>query len=152
MLQAPGQRQQAVAAKAEEQVQRQHHDGGDDDHHDDHDGVVDDLLLAGPHDLLHLARSVAEEFADALEPVLDLREEAGFLAASLSHDTPPFLLGLAMDSMLSAETAILLHLEAVGAVLLVLLGVVVALFALSTRKGNFNSHFRHLLFFCPSGL
>ena len=37
-------------------------------------------------------------------------------------------------------------------VLLVLLGVVVALFALSTRKGNFNSHFRHLLFFCPSGL
>ena len=55
MLQAPGQRQQAVAAKAEEQVQRQHHDGGDDDHHDDHDGVVDDLLLAGPHDLLHLA-------------------------------------------------------------------------------------------------
>ena len=62
--------------------------------------------------------------------------------------------------MLLAEPAVLVHfnsvrivlLEPVGAVLLVLLGVVVALFALSTRKGNFNSHFRHLLFFCPSGL
>lgn len=53
--------------------------------------------------------------------------------------------------MLLAEPAVLVHFNSVRIVLLVLLGVVVALFALSTRKGNFNSHFRHLLFFCPSG-
>ena len=53
---------------------------------------------------------------------------------------PPFLLGLAMDSMLLAETAILLHLEPVRAVLLVLHGVVVALFALSAGQGDFHSH------------
>lgn len=54
--------------------------------------------------------------------------------------------------MLLAEPAVLVHFNSVRIVLLVLLGVVVALFALSTRKGNFNSHFRHLLFFYPSGL
>lgn len=48
--------------------------------------------------------------------------------------------------MLLAEPAVLVHFNSVRIVLLVLLGVVVALFALSTRKGNFNSHFRHLLF------
>lgn len=51
--------------------------------------------------------------------------------------------------MLLAEPAVLVHFNSVRIVLLVLLGVVVALFALSTRKGNFNSHFRHLLFFLP---
>lgn len=43
--------------------------------------------------------------------------------------------------MLFAEAAILLHLEPVGAVLLVLLGVVVALFALRAGKGDLHSHF-----------
>ena len=57
-----------------------------------------------------------------------------------------------MQGVLFTKPAILVHLDSVRIVLLVLLGVVVALFALSTRKGNFNSHFRHLLFFCPSGL
>ena len=53
--------------------------------------------------------------------------------------------------MLLAEPAVLVHFNSVRIVLLVLLGVVVALFALSTRKGNFNSHFRHLLFFALLG-
>ena len=57
-----------------------------------------------------------------------------------------------MQSVLLAELTILVEFDSIRIVLLVLLGVVVALFALSTRKGNFNSHFRHLLFFCPSGL
>ena len=43
--------------------------------------------------------------------------------------------------MLFAEAAILLHLEPVGTVLLVLLGVVVALFALRAGKGDLHSHF-----------
>ena len=51
--------------------------------------------------------------------------------------------------MLSAELAILCHFKSVGVVLLVLLGVVVALFALCTRKGNFNSHFSAPPIFLP---
>ena len=54
--------------------------------------------------------------------------------------------------MLLAEPAVLVHFNSVRIVLLVLLGVVVALFALSTRKGNFNSTFGTSYFFCPSGL
>ena len=50
-----------------------------------------------------------------------------------------------MGSMLLAETAILVHLEPVRAVLLVLHSVVVALFALSAGQCNFHSHcLRHL--------
>ena len=51
--------------------------------------------------------------------------------------------------MLLAESAVLVHFKSVGIVLLVLHGVVVALFAFCTRQCNFNSHFRHLLFSCP---
>ena len=42
--------------------------------------------------------------------------------------------------MLLAETAILLHLETVGIVLLVLLLVVVALLAFGASQGDFDSH------------
>ena len=43
--------------------------------------------------------------------------------------------------MLAAEAAILLHLEPVGAVLFVLLGVVVALFALRAGERDLHSHY-----------
>ena len=42
--------------------------------------------------------------------------------------------------MLFAETAVLLHFQAVRIVLLVLLLVVVALLALGAGQGNFDSH------------
>lgn len=42
--------------------------------------------------------------------------------------------------MLLAEPAVLVHFNSVRIVLLVLLGVVVALFALSAGKGDFHSH------------
>ena len=45
-----------------------------------------------------------------------------------------------MNRVLLAETAVLLHLETIGIVLLVLFLVVVALLALSSSEGDFNSH------------
>ena len=49
-------------------------------------------------------------------------------------------LGFAVKGMLLAETAILLHLETIGVVLLVLRGVVVALLALGAGQSDFNGH------------
>ncbi len=46
-----------------------------------------------------------------------------------------------MKSMLLAEPAVLVHLKSVGVILLVLHGVVVALFAFCTRQSDLNSHF-----------
>ena len=46
-----------------------------------------------------------------------------------------------MDRVLSAEFAVLSHLETIGVVLLVLHGVVVSLLALRTPKGHFYTHF-----------
>lgn len=53
--------------------------------------------------------------------------------------------------MLPAETAVLIHLQPVGCVLLVFHCVVIALFAFGARKCDFNSftvssHMRHLHF------
>ena len=42
--------------------------------------------------------------------------------------------------MLTAEAAILIHLESVGIVFLVLLGLVVSLLALAARQGDLYSH------------
>ena len=47
--------------------------------------------------------------------------------------------------MLLAESAILLHLETIGVILLVLHGVVVSLLALGTSHSDFHAHIRHLL-------
>ena len=59
----------------------------------------------------------------------------------------PFLclLGLGMKGMLSAESAILLHFEAIGIIFLVLHGVVVSLLAFRTSECDFYAHERHLL-------
>ena len=45
-----------------------------------------------------------------------------------------------MSGVLSAESAVLLHLETVGVVLLVLHGVVVSLLALRASHSDFNAH------------
>ena len=50
-----------------------------------------------------------------------------------------------MQSMLAAETAVLVHFKSVRSVLLVLDSVVVALLAFLARESNFDSHYRHLL-------
>ena len=53
-----------------------------------------------------------------------------------------------MDSVLLAESAILLHFETVGVVLLVFHGVVVSLLALRASQCDFHAHYRHLLNHC----
>ena len=50
-----------------------------------------------------------------------------------------------MDSVLLAESAILLHLETIGVVLLVFHAVVVSLLALRASQCDFHAHYRHLL-------
>ena len=50
------------------------------------------------------------------------------------------LLGFSVESVLSAESAVLVELYSVRRVLLVLHGVVVTLFALCAGKSNFDSH------------
>ena len=51
--------------------------------------------------------------------------------------------------MLLAEPAVLVHFNSVRIVLLVLLGVVVALFALRAGKGDLHSHFSAPPIFLP---
>ena len=50
------------------------------------------------------------------------------------------LLRLVVSSVLSAESAVLLHFETVGVILLVLHGVVVSLLALGASQSDFNAH------------
>jgi hypothetical protein len=59
-----------------------------------------------------------------------------------------FLLGLSVKRVFPAESAVFVHFESVGCVLLVLHGVVVALFALRTSKGDLHSHFGTSVFYC----
>ena len=46
-----------------------------------------------------------------------------------------------MHGVLSAESAVLLHFETIGVILLVLHGVVVSLLALVASQSHFNAHF-----------
>ena len=50
------------------------------------------------------------------------------------------LLSLVVNGVLSAESAVLLHFETVGIVLLVLHGIVVSLLALGASQSDFNAH------------
>ena len=50
------------------------------------------------------------------------------------------LLRLVVDSVLLAESAILLHLKTIGVILLVFHSVVVSLLALGASQSDFNTH------------
>ena len=99
-----------------------------------HQSVLQYLLGSGPNDLLQLAAELTEVLADlapgSLEPVF-LFDFCHFGAS---------LLGLVVSGVLSAESAVLLHLETVGVILLVLHGVVVSLLALGASQSDFNAH------------
>ena len=101
---------------------------------DDH-GVLQNLLGGGPDDLLQFAAQLTEVLGNlapgSLEPV--------FLF-DFSHELRASLLGLVVDGVLLAESAILLHLETVGVILLVLHGVVVSLLALRASQSDFHAH------------
>ena len=95
--------------------------------------ILDDLRRGGLYDFLQLASHLAEPAA----PIL-LGD-----VLFLSHDEIPFLaslLGLRVDRVLSAEGAVLLHLQTVRVVLLVLDRVVVSLLALVAAQGDLYAH------------
>ena len=82
---------------------------------------------------------------------------AGYTPVSYTHlhDVHPFYsvkitasLRLGMDSVLLAESAILLHFQTIGVILFVLHGVVVSLLAFVASERDLHSHCRHLLNFC----
>ena len=97
--------------------------------------ILQHLLRGGPNDLLQLAAQLTEELAGlapgSLEPV--------FLF-DFSHEMRASLLGLVVSGVLSAESAVLLHLETIGVILLVLHGVVVSLLALGASQSDFHAH------------
>ena len=106
-----------------------HNDTGNDDQ-----GVLCHLLGGRPHHLLQLALQLAEVSGDgtpgSLEPVL---------LFNFCH-CPFSLLGLVVNRVLLAESAVLLHFETVGIVLLVLHSVVVSLLALGASQSDFHAH------------
>ena len=137
----------------------------DHDNADDHDHrVVYGLLGSGPHDLLELALHLAEPTGDTLEKaglfvllglLVRLRGLGSGLGVSaglfdllvVRHSVSPFFLvtlpqasslGLGVERVLSAEGAVLVSLQTVGSVLLVLVGDVVALFALGASQGDLH--------------
>jgi hypothetical protein len=126
---------QSINANLSDEVEQPDKDTYCNDAADNDSGVLQHLLGSGPNDLLQLAAKLAEVLSDlapgSLEPV--------FLF-DFCHDWSASLLGLVMSGVLSAESAVLLHLETVGVVLLVLHGVVVSLLALRASHGDFNAH------------
>ena len=97
--------------------------------------VLQNLLLGGPNDLLELASHFAEE----LLGLIPLGGEPVFLL-DFSHLNESSLLGLVVSGVLSAESAVLLHFETIGVILLVFHGVVVSLLALRASQSDFNAH------------
>ena len=123
-------------------VEHPNEDADDDAASNDDQSVVDDLLLAGPNNLLELAAHFAEPALHTCEQVRLNVSFCHFLFTlsaldGLSSD----LLRLVVHSVLSAESAVLLHFKTIGVILLVLDGVVVSLLALGASESDLNAHF-----------
>ena len=126
---------QSIDADLSHEVEQPNKDANSDNAADDDSGVLQNLLRGGPNDLLQLTAELTEVLADLapgfLEPVF-LFDFCHYLWASL--------LRLVVSSVLSAESAVLLHFETVGVILLVFHGVVVSLLALRTSQSDFYAH------------
>ena len=126
---------ESVNADLGNEVEQPDKDADYDDTATNDGSVLQNLLSGGPDNLLQFASELTEVLAGlapgSLEPV--------FLF-DFCHDWSASLLGLVVSSVLSAESAVLLHLETVGVVLLVLHGVVVSLLALGASQSDFNAH------------
>ena len=127
---------QSVNTDLGNEVEQPDEDADDQNTANNDGGVLQDLLVSGPNYLLQFAAQLTEVlagFAPGLfEPV--------FLF-DFSHELRASLLGLVVSGVLSAESAVLLHFETVGVVLLVLHGVVVSLLALRASQSDFNAHY-----------
>ena len=134
-------------------VQQADHDAHEEHEYEHDDGIGDQLLLAGPGDLLQLIIHVPEGLGDPLRQVLQSLEElddpvfpgllSGFFLLNLRHLFHILTaligvesLGFAMSRVLLAEGTILHQLNAIRSILLVLHVVVIALFAFSASQAN----------------
>jgi len=126
---------------AKDQIQNPYKDTHDQYRGNDNKHIIDGLLLGRPYDLTRFRPQLAK-------PLVCTRKDRGLLGFAvllfICHEAVSFpffgLLGLAMDSMLSAETAVLVHLQTIGIVLLVLHRVVISLLALRAGERYSNAH------------
>ena len=117
-------------------------------HDDENDrGVDDDVSRRDPNDLFELGLEAAEPRSDTGAERRLILFHFGFLfdffvlfLFDVSHFLLLSLLGFSVQRVLAAETAILVHLETIGIVLLVLLRIVVTLFAFAASESDLNSH------------
>ena len=126
---------QSVNEELGDKVEQPNENADDQYTSQNHQSVLQDLLRGGPNDLLQLAAELTEVLTD-LAP--DFLEPIFFF--DFSHFLGASLLGLVVGGVLSAESAVLLHFETVGVILLVLHGVVVSLLALRASQSDFNAH------------
>lgn len=135
---------QTPVHKSNDNGQKQHK-------HDNDGGLTNQFLLGGPGDLLDLGPHVLERLDDVelflsfglLRNCLLVRGLGDRFLFRHVVQTPlqeMILAGFLVDRVLLAEAAVLVHLQAIGVVALVLLGVVVALLALAAGQGDLHSH------------
>ena len=128
-------RTQRLDAETEHDIEDPDENTDNNDAGNDDQRVVYRLLAGGPDDLAALAFQFAE-------PLANTRKEPGLLRLGFfSHAATSFLLlRLAVQRVLAAETAVLVHFQTVGVVLLVHVCVIVSLLALGAGKRNFHAH------------
>lgn len=128
-------RKQRLDAKTEYDIKYPDENADDDDACQNDERVIDRLLTSGPYDLAAFAFQLAEPLADAC------KETGFFRLGFFSHAATSFLLlRLAVQRVLMAETAVLLHFQTVRIVLLVLHCVIVSLLALGAGQRDLNAH------------
>ena len=106
-------RKQRLDAKTEYDIKYPDENADDDNACQNDERVIDRLLTSGPYDLAAFAFHAATSF---------------------------LLLRLAVQRVLTAETAVLLHFQTVRIVLLVLHCVIVSLLALGAGQRDLNAH------------
>ena len=128
-------RKQRLDAKTEYDIKYPDENADDDNACQNDERVIDRLLTSGPYDLAAFALQFAE-------PLADTSKETGlFRFGFFSHAATSFLLlRLAVQRVLTAETAVLLHFQTVRIVLLVLHCVIVSLLALGAGQRDLNAH------------
>ena len=126
---------QSVNAKTCNEVEQPDKHADNEDACADDQGVLQYLLRGGPNDLLQLTAKLTEVSGDTAEEALE-----PVLLFSFCHGDAS-LLRLVVNGVLLAESAVLLHLETIGVILLVLHGVVVSLLALRASQSDFNAHY-----------
>ena len=125
---------QCVNAKTSNKVEQPDKDTDYQNADDDDQGILCYLLGGGPNDLLQFATKLTEVSANCSPGSYD--PVCLFCFCHLWAS----LLGLVVNGVLLAESAILLHLETVGVILLVLHSVVVSLLALGASQSDFHAH------------